>query len=769
MKKLIEVALPIKEISLEADREKMARTGRPSTIHLWWSRKTLAEARAVTFASLVDDPSAHPEIFESKEAQDKERNRLINLIQELIKVENNDNQTLIGEAIQEIRKYSADGIPAFYDPFAGGASIPLEAQRFGIDTYSSDLNPVATMINKALLEIPSRFAGKKPVRLQEGKQGQFSWSGTEGLAEDVRAYGQILCRNAFEKLKYQYPSIEIEGLGEKDIFSWIWARTVKCPNPTCDCNIPLAAGFDLSKKKGSEAWAEPVLAGDGLEFKIHHEKRENAALKAKMGTSAVFKCPKCGEITTDAYIREAGKNHGFRHQLMAVVADDGGKHIYLEPDDLQIKCADVNIPEEVPHGELPLGSSNFGPTNFGLLDYSDLYTNRQLLFLTTVANMIRDIQKDIEADAIKEGWPDDHTELADGGMGARAYSQAVAVYLGMSLSKLTDRSSALTSWDSSAGGKIRNVFSRAAMPMIWDYAETNPFYSSSGSLEKTINAAADAIEKLPAQANAKVFCADAAKLDIGERVIIATEPPFYDRADYANLSDFFYVWLRYTLKEIYPELFRTITTPKDEELITAAYRFDGDKDAAKAHYIEGIRQSICLMEKNVASDYPSNISFFYKRNSLIEGAQEKYVPNEWDEMISAIADAGLVITASWPVGRAEEKDIRKAEIKGIPITVILRKKDDAAEQTTRRRFVVTLKRELPVIIENLKQAGVLNCDLRCSAVGPAWNIFTRYQKVIDADGSKMSSYDASYLIEQELDACLSAIYNQDLDKENEEV
>ena len=393
MKKLIEVALPIERISFEAEREKMARTGRPSTIHLWWSRKSLAESRALIFASLVDDPSAHPELFESEKEQKEERCRLISLISELIKVENTDNKELIGNAVEEIDKYSAD-IPAIYDPFSGGASIPLEAQRFGLDTYASDLNPVATLINKALLEIPSRFSNTTPVRIQEGQKNKLDWSGAEGIAEDVRAYGQILCNRAYEILKYHYPSIEIEGIGSKEIFSWIWARTVKCPNPSCDCNIPLAAGFDLSKKKGSEAWAEPVLTDEALSFKIHHEKRDNVALKAKMGTSAVFKCPKCGEITTDAYVKDAGKSRGFKHQLMAVVADNGGKHIYVEPDELQIRCSNVEVPEGVPHGELPLGSSNFGPTNFGLLDYSDLYTNRQLLFLTTVSRLIIDLQKD---------------------------------------------------------------------------------------------------------------------------------------------------------------------------------------------------------------------------------------------------------------------------------------------------------------------------------------------------------------------------------------
>lgn len=767
-KKLIEVALPIDEITLEMEKEKMARTGRPSTVHLWWSRRSLAEARAIMFASLVDDPSSHPERFQSKEEQEFERCRLIRLMINLCKIENTNNSELLAQAKEEIEKYSEGELPKCYDPFAGGASMPLEAQRLGLEVKASDLNPVAVVINKALAEIPPRFSNKKPIQLEQGKQEQFEWQAAEGLAEDVRAYGKVLCDKAFDQLKYFYPPVEDEKHEKKSVFSWIWARTVKCPNPTCGFHIPLAAGFDFSKKKGSEAWAEPILKNDDLRFVIHHEKRKDPTIKAKVGTSAVFKCPKCGEITTAQYIKEAGNSRGFEYQLMAVVADEGGKHLYLEPDDLQIQCAKVNPPEEIPHGTLPTKSGNFAPPNFGLLDYSQLFTNRQLLFLTTVSKLLIDLQKEIEEDAIKEGWRDDNISLEQGGSGAKAYSQAICVYLGMSLSKLTDRSSALTSWDSSSGGKIRNVFSRAAMPMIWDFAETNPFFSSSGSLEKTINAAADAIAMLPAGKTAKIRQADATKHSSAEKVLIATEPPYFERADYANLSDFFYVWLRYTLKTIYPELFITITTPKDEELSTFAYKYDGDKNLARKHYVSGLRNSVICMEKCADDLYPSNISFFYKRNNLIDLMPEKYMPNEWDEIISAIADAGFDVTASWPVGRTQIKDIRKEELKGIPITIIVRKKDVNAEQTTRRRFVVALKRELPVIIENLMEHGVQECDLRCSALGKAWNIFTRYKKVIDADGNEMSSYNASYLIEQELDVCLHDIYTRSCEEAEED-
>lgn len=765
MKKLIEVALPLDIISSEMDREKMARTGRPSTIHLWWSRKTLAEERAILFASLVDDPSSHPELFESEEAQDKERCRLLDIIAELVKVENTNNAEVINSAVAEIEKYSEE-LPICFDPFAGGASISLEAQRMGLDVCARDLNPVATLINKALLEIPPLFSGKPAINRSEGR---LIWNGAEGLAEDVRYYGKKICDQAYEMLKYNYPPIEDNNHVKRDVFSWIWARTMKCPNPSCDCNIPLAAGFDLSKKKGSEAWVEPILSDGKLIFKIHREKRTDLTLKAKAGHSAVFKCPKCGEITTDEYVKEEGKKSGFHHQLMAVVADEGNKHIYLEPDELQIKCAEVDFPEDVPHGELPKGSGNFAPPNFGLDDYSDLYTNRQLLFLTTVSRLIKDIGKEIEQDAIESGWDDNSVPLKDKGQGAKAYSEAICVYIGMSLSKLTDRSSALTSWDSSAGGKIRNVFSRAAMPMIWDFAETNPFYSSSGSLEKTINAAADAIEALPAKQSAVVSSANAAAVPLEQKAMIVTEPPFYERADYANLSDFFYVWLRYVLKDIYPELFATITTPKDDELITFAYRFAGNKQAARDHYTAGIRKSLQLMNQSAVEEYPSNVSFFYKRNPLIEGSQDKFKPNEWDEFVAAVSDAGFLITASWPVGRTIEKDIRKAENKGIPISLVIRKKDLAAEDITRRRFVVNLKRELPAIIEDLQKTSIAPFDLRCSAVGRAWTIFTRYNKVMDADGSKMSAIDASYLIEQELDACLDAIYENNKEIEKEEV
>lgn len=765
-KKLIETALPIDEIGRAVQAEKKVRTGRPSALHMWWSRTSQPLARAVIFASLVDDPAEHPEEYPNRKAQDSERERLEDVLKALL--EATPEKEALEQAEEEIKKYVDPKAITYFDPFVGGGSIPIEAQRLGLNACGADLNPVATIISKALTEIPDRFKGRQPIHGGEGGQLQLNWEGAEGLAEDIKFYGKLLTNQTYRKLKDLYPKFK-EGDGtETDPVAWIWARTIKCPNPSCGGQIPLAASYDLTTKKGSEAWTEPEIVDGKLAFRIIHSKREKEKT-AKAGRTAVFKCPHCGETTTDAYVREYGKNNSFSNVMMAVVVDKDSKHSYFPATEEQIQAAGVHCNENVPHGELPLNTSNFTPPEYGLTDYADLFTERQKVFLSTVKELLEAIQLVVEKEAEESGFSTDATPLREGGTGAFAYSQAIITYLAISVSKLLDRGSALTSWDSSAGGKIRNVFSRATMPMIWDFAETNPFSFSSGGLQKTIDAAADAVRTLPTGNSAKIFMRNAIEESGLKDTVLFTELPYYDKAEYANLSDFFYVWLRYFLHDTWPSLFHTVLTPKDEEISTFAYRWGGDKEKAKEVYADQIRKASARMYEASSNDLPGVIVFQYRRNIDPDIDPEKYVPNEWEVLAATLADSGFHIMASWPLGRITSVDIRKAENKGIPITIVVRKKAANAGQTTRRRFAIALRKEMPQIIEQLQENGVSDFDLRTCAVGRAWGIFTRYGRVLEADGNAMSAYSASCMIEHELDSCLNHAYSQDNDNNKEEV
>lgn len=759
-KKLIETAMPVSVINREAEKEKTARGGSPSNVHIWWSRRPMAAARSVLFATCVDDPVEHPELFPTKEAQDQERMRLLEMTEALCAVESASDEALLAAAKKEILRYAEGTLPAVYDPFVGGGAIPVEAQRLGLKAESSDLNPVAVMITKLVADIPARFSDTVPVHPQQEMKLDIPLPGAKGYAEDVQYYGEWMLTEAKKRIGYLYPQVTNPETGaDLEVSAWIWARTIKCPNPSCGCEIPLSSSYDLAKKKGSEAWVEPYVDDGAVRFRIHREPNTSGKGKPKVAQTAVFKCPVCGEITPDAYVKECGVNHQIHSQLIAIAADEGKKRQYLSASPEQETIANVPQPVKVPHGALPNYPRRFAPPSFGLKDYADLFTSRQLTFLTTMMQLAREAQDAAEAAAIKKGMPDDGISFAAGGSGALAYAEAVRMALVLTVSKLLDRCSNICSWDSSGGGSLRNVFSRAAMPMIWDYAEANPFNSASGSFSNSLARTCESLGVLPAGGASTTVVHDATMPNDVCGAILSTELPFYDKAGYADLSDFFYVWLKYGLGDLYPDYFRTEVTSKKEELTAFTYRWNGDRQQANAFYTEGMSLAMKNFYESINKDYPSTVAFQYKGNDAkVDGSI-----SEWEAFVTSVSNAGFSITASWPLGRKYESSIALAESRGIPITVILRKRKADALQTTRRNFVAAVKRELPVIVDDL-QSKVDLMDLRPSVIGRALNIFTRYSKVLDADGTAMRPHIASRIIEQEIDTILATFYGTDHNK-----
>jgi len=755
-KKLIETAMPVSVINRESEREKTARNGLPSNVHIWWSRRSMAAARSTLFASLVDDPAGHEELFPTAKDQARERDRLLKLTEELAVVENLSNSELLEAAKKEILRSSPGRLPEVFDPFVGGGTIPVEAHRLGLGAGSSDLNAVAALITTVVSDIPSRFSDAVTVHPRDELTMEIPLPGAQAFAEDLQYYGEQMLGKAAGRVGYLYPKIyDPDSSRELDVSAWIWARTVKCPNPSCNCNIPLSTSYDLARKKGGEAWVEPIAEEGKIRFCIHRKPHQEGKGRPKVAQTAVFKCPVCGEITPDAYVKECGVNHRMNSQLVAIVADTDKKRLYLEANSEHERSADVSKPRELPHGELPNFPRRFAPPSFGLMDYADLFTNRQLVFITTMLDLAKEIQGAVEADAIEKGLADDGIAFSDGGSGAFAYAQAIRIGLVLTISKLLDRCSSLCSWDSSGGGSLRNVFSRAAMPMIWDYAEANPFSLSSGSFLNSLTRTCEAIKNLPSDGIGRTTVSDALEPCDVRNAIISTEIPYYDKAGYADLSDFFFVWLKYGLSDLYPTYFPEATSPKKDELTSFSYRWGGDKGQANAFYEEGLHIALKNLFESASEEYPSTVAFQYKGNN----ATDKEENTEWEAFITAICRAGFTITASWPIGRKYESSIELAESRGIPITVVICKRPKDAPQTTRRFFVAAVKRELPAIVETMR--GVVGMmDLRASVIGQALNIFTRNSKVLDADGTVMKVRVASRIIEQELDTILSSIYPQ---------
>ncbi len=475
-KKLIEVALPLEAINAASAREKSIRHGHPSTLHLWWARRPLAAARAVIFSQMVDDPSAHPDRFPSAEAQEAERQRLFRIIEELVKWENTTDEKVLQQARDEIWRswrytcaanagdpraqelFDPDRLPAFHDPFAGGGALPLEAQRLGLEAYASDLNPVAVLINKAMIEIPPKFAGRPPVNPEAQGEKRLvaqEWRGAQGLAEDVRYYGQWMRDEAERRIGHLYPTVEVtaEMAAERPdlrpyagkrltVIAWLWARTVKSPNPVFShVDVPLVSTFMLSTKAGKEAYVEPVIEGDGYRFSVRAGKpRDAQAAKAgtKLSRGANFECLMSGAPISGDHIKAEGRAGRMGARLMAIVAEGERGRVYLAPTAEHEAVARQAQPEWKPTTQLANDPRALWTIAYGLTTFGDLFTSRQLVALTTFSDLVQEARAQVQADAVAAGLADDGTPLREAAAGATAYAEAVAVYLGFAIDKCSD-------------------------------------------------------------------------------------------------------------------------------------------------------------------------------------------------------------------------------------------------------------------------------------------------------------------------------------------
>ncbi|MBO6231157.1 MAG: DUF1156 domain-containing protein [Ruminiclostridium sp.] len=752
IKKLIEVALPLEKINAESAREKSIRHGHPSTLHLWWARRPLAAARAVIWSSLVDDPSSHPEEFPTEEEQNKERDRLFGILEQLVVWENSNNAEVLAKAKAEIMKSTGGNPPPLLDPFAGGGAIPLEAQRLGLEAHAHDLNPVAVMINKAMIEIPPRFADKPPVNPRDSAQQSVgAWSGTKGLAADVRYYGEWMRDEAFRRIGHLYPKVKVpddQGGGEATVIAWIWARTVKCPNPACGCQMPLLRSFDLSTKAGKQAHIEADANGDHFIYTVKSGKSKANGTVDRSGA----KCLKCGEPVEFDYIRNEAKESRMKADLMAVVAEGEKGRLYISPDHEQLSVAQVDEPENALQTNLPDKALGFRVQLYGMVQHKQLFTNRQLTALTTFSELVSEAQAKAEQDAIKAGLPDDNIPIAEGGTGAKAYGEAIGVYLAFVVDKMTDYHSSICSWHTS-GEKMRNTFGRQAIPMVWDYAEGNPFCLSSGSFANMLEWVEKCILQFPQAAyNGEVRQFDAQSDCELRGIMVSTDPPYYDNIGYADLSDYFYVWLRQCLKNTYPKVFRTMLVPKAEELIATPYRHEGSVKKAQEFFEDGMFHTCQQIYKYAREDIPVTIYYAYKQSDT-DSEKNQTASTGWETMLSAIIKAGFTITGTLPMRTemANRSIASGTNALASSIVLVCRKRPEDASSVTRRNFINELKRDLKPALQKLQSSNIAPVDLAQSAIGPGMAVFSKYKSVLEADGTEMTIRTALQIINQELD------------------
>ncbi len=838
-KKLIEVALPLDAINKASAREKSIRHGHPSTLHLWWARRPLAAARAVIFSQMVDDPSAYvdvlradPKLHRKAEAAlkarlkiweearelarkakgtslsvpepgpaptlddmlaDAERQRLFRIIEDLVLWENTTNETVLQAARDEIwqswRRACAENadhprakelfdrknLPAFHDPFAGGGALPLEAQRLGLESYASDLNPVAVLINKAMIEIPPKFAGKPPVNPDAQKQiAQMDkgWRGAQGLAEDVRYYGQWMRDEAEKRIGHLYPQVEVTAEMVKvrpdlrayadrklTVIAWLWARTVKSPNPAfARVDVPLASTFMLSTKPGKEAYVEPVIENGGYRFTVKIGKPKDAE-GAKRGTKSgssgsSFLCLMSGTPMPFEYLRPEAKAGRMSARLMAIVAEGDRGRVYLAPTPDMEAIALSAKPTDVPETDLPAKALGFRVQEYGMSKWRDLFTPRQLVALTTFSDLVQEAREWAQRDAVQAGLPADPKPLRDGGSGATAYAEALAVYLAFAQSKACNRNTSLCIWEQKMD-RLVATFGRQALPMVWDYAETNPLAGAGGDLYGTVVSVGEVIDKQfnhPARGTA--LQADAVRQTLACDKLISTDPPYYDNIGYADLSDFFYLWLRRSLRPVFPDLFSTLAVPKSEELVATPYRH-GSKEKAEAFFLQGMSLAMHRLAEQGHPAFPVTIYYAFKQSE--SGSQGGTASTGWETFLDAVIRAGFAISGTWPMRTEQPKGLRAFEQNALASSIILvcRPRATSAPIATRREFVTALKAELPQALAHLQRGNIAPVDLAQAAIGPGMAVYTRYAKVLDAEGKPLSVREALALINQTLDEALA--------------
>ena len=835
-KKLIEVALPLDAINAASAREKSIRHGHPSTLHLWWARRPLAAARAVIFAQMVDDPSEYLDVLRSdpklvrkakaglkarikvwedaqqraKEAQsgslpvpepgsaptldevlaDLERQRLFRIIENLVLWENTTNEKVLSAAREEIwqswRRTCAENadhprarelfdrhrLPAFHDPFAGGGALPLEAQRLGLESHASDLNPVAVLINKAMIEIPPKFAGRPPVNPElraEPTVVAKTWHGVKGLAEDVRHYGRWMRNEAEKRIGHLYPKVEVtpEMVQERPdlkpyegrkltVIAWIWARTVKSPNPAfADVDVPLASTFMLSTKKGKEAYVEPVMENGSYRFtvKTGEPKDADAAKRGTKsgGSGSPFLCLISGAPMPFDYLRTEAKAGRMGARLIAIVAEGIRGRVYLNPIARQELVATRVIPDWAPDTALPERALGFRVQEYGMIQWRDLFTPRQLVALTTFSDLVKEAMERVRREAAVAGLPDDDRPLREGGIGATAYTEAVGTFLSLAVGRSANYWSSLTPW---GGNFIVQTFGRQAIPMVWDYAEGNPLSFSTGNwtgalkwIEKVISST------LPALKEGQAIQCDAQVQSISENKLVSTDPPYYDNIGYADLSDFFYVWLRRSLRPVFPDLFATLAVPKAEELVATPYRH-GNKEKAETFFLDGMRQTMRRLDEQTHPGFPVTIYYAFKQSETKGDAGTS--STGWETFLDAVIQAGFGISGTWPVRTERDQGLKTGtNVLASSIVLVCRHRPADAQTATRREFLTALRSELPQALRPLQSGNVAPVDLAQSAIGPGMAVYTRYVRVLDAAGQSVSVRDALALVNQVLDEVLA--------------
>jgi putative DNA methylase len=794
-KKLIEVALPLDAINMASAREKSIRHGHPSTLHLWWARRPLAAARAVIFSQLVNDPEdlwrcQNPGKDANSQVKGhwtKTRARLFSIIEHFVKWENIADDSMLEKAREEIRKswrdtcdlnknhpnanelFNPDKMPGLHDPFSGGGTIPLEAQRLGLEAFASDLNPVAVLINKAMIEIPPKFVNRPPVHPDARKEKMLiarDWKGAQGISEDVIRYGNWIREEALKRIGRLYPYIEITKdmvreradlkpyLGEKlTVIAWLWTRTVRSPNPAFSTvHVPLASSFVLSSKAGKEAYVDTIIDKSNYRFTVKIGKAPSTAKSGtKSARGANFRCLLSQAAIEPNYIKAESVTGRMGAKLMAIVAEGANGRIWLSPNAEHEAIAKSAMPEDAANAiHVPLANDprNLWCLGYGLDHFDKLFTPRQLVALTTFSDLVKEVRAKIAEDAVAAGFVNDDVALENGGAGAAAYADGIAVYLGLGIGRSANYWSSLTPW---GGDFIVQTFGRQAIPMVWDYAEGNVFSSSTGNWTGALDWIQRVIvNAVPAYRSGVAVQADAQSQAITSNNFVSTDPPYYDNIAYADLSDYFYVWLRRSLRPVLPKLFGTISVPKAEELVATPYRH-GSKEKAESFFLNGMTEAMHRLAEQAHPGYPVTIYYAFKQSE--SETDTGTASTGWETFLEAVIRAGFSVVGTWPMRTERDQGLKTGtNVLASSIVLVCRRRGEISETISRRQFVRELNAALPIALDAMTRESeglhspVAPVDLSQAIIGPGMAVYSKYTAILEADGTPMNVRTAMQLI-----------------------
>jgi len=642
-----------------------------------------------------------------------------------------------------------------------------------LGSYASDLNPVAVMINKAMIEIPPKFASRSPIGpIPPGEKQQAfpqDWPGCAGLAEDIRRYGYWIKEQAESRLASIYPTVTVTTEHAKTrpelkpyvgqslkIMAWIWARTVKSPSPAySDCYTPLMKSFRLSKREGKEAILVPKIDKDSkrvvFDIRSIDVGDDDGGTVGRTGAICLFS----GAPIPLKEIREQGKKGLLGDQLVAVVAEGKGRRIYLPASLEQEHIAKTVDPGEYPSAEIEHWSGCTNSVVYGLDTFGKLFTNRQAKTLVAFSDLIAEASTKAHADALSSGLSEGD-DLNAGGGGAKAYSQALAVYLSFALDKMADLGNNLVAWEPLAQCP-RHLFGKQAIPMVWDYAEANPLCSSSGSWEVFVDGISKAFSKsFDNASNVKsgsVSQADAQTQSISAMKVVSTDPPYYDNVPYSNLSDFFYIWMRRNLRSIYPDIFSTKVVPRSEELVATASRHGG-KDEAEKYFVDGMTLAMRNLAQKAHPCFPVTIYYAFKQSETSDGGTAS---KGWETFIESVIKANFSIVGTWPIRTENASRMRGQGSNALASSIVLvcQKRSADASSISRKEFLRELKDELSEAVDAMIGGAegvspVAPVDLAQAVIGPGMAIFSKYSAVLEADGSPMSVHTALTIINRML-------------------